>query len=620
MREKLHRELLQNIDALQSFLSRYSTETIVGMCTTKFLHLFKDDCGLKSPYKQINYLLGIMLTTPEPSHRHKFGENEWEQAVRLLEDIFNCYSSMFWPDVSKGETFENERKEIIDVAMPSFLHFYNSGLKASTAQVKKRIQRYLIPFNQEVIQLVNISVSKILEITHFIAERIKSDYDSFGDFYEKSDKIRVGVLKKAEKEGWDDDKIHQIVNSGENIKTFKSYYNSLQDLFHLQYKEILDTFGVQLSSSYWALLTSKRGALKNTFYPTEKNIAEDKPIFEIEQGIGLVPSVHGIYLAILNSIESKLLESTFKQNYLSRRDNNLEEEVFDLVVNYFPKQAIIKRSVYETPHQSNEHDLIVIYNNTIYVFESKASPPVIPFRDPEKAFTRISRSFNSDTGIQKAYDQGLEIYKMWETKDKIQFFSKRGQLLVDVKSTDITNVYLCCITRDDFGMLGTNLSLLLKKQDSDPYPLVISVLDLYTLLDAWDYFNWGPDKLDEYINERITLHGLVHADDEMDYAGYYLNHGSFKYININKNNWVMLTPEYSNIFDQIYFSRNGGKQVIYDPKPPVTTNLSKEIEKLMSEKQDKTHNPRNKIVKQGRNEKCQCGSGLKFKKCCGKEF
>ena len=23
-------------------------------------------------------------------------------------------------------------------------------------------------------------------------------------------------------------------------------------------------------------------------------------------------------------------------------------------------------------------------------------------------------------------------------------------------------------------------------------------------------------------------------------------------------------------------------------------------------------------VKQGRNEKCQCGSGLKFKKCCGK--
>lgn len=65
------------------------------------------------------------------------------------------------------------------------------------------------------------------------------------------------------------------------------------------------------------------------------------------------------------------------------------------------------------------------------------------------------------------------------------------------------------MTRDIFGALATNLALLLEKDAADSYP--------------W----WGPTEFRKYLEQRIVLHGKVFSDDELDYAGYFIRHGSF---------------------------------------------------------------------------------------------
>jgi len=83
MREREHKQLLSDVEELRQLLADYSTETIVGACTTYWLkrgatdEVFQD---LISPAKQWSFLLGLMLTSPEPYESKKFARHTLARA------------------------------------------------------------------------------------------------------------------------------------------------------------------------------------------------------------------------------------------------------------------------------------------------------------------------------------------------------------------------------------------------------------------------------------------------------------------------------------------------------------------------------------------------------------
>ncbi len=188
-------------------------------------------------------------------------------------------------------------------------------------------------------------------------------------------------------------------------------------------------------------------------------------------------------------------------------------------------------------------------------------------------------------------------------------------------STKSGELHSICITRDNYGMLATDLSLLLEKESKAPYPLCVNILDLDSLLDAFSYFGWNPIRLCEYLDGREKMHGRVTAEDELEYAGYLISHGTFDYMFELKYDRLTLNHSYSEVFDQIFHAKHGGEPVKYDPKPPVTIDYTEEMKKWMSQDNpDAMIDKKQKkaVRQQGRNEPCACGSGKKFKKCCGR--
>ena len=171
--------------------------------------------------------------------------------------------------------------------------------------------------------------------------------------------------------------------------------------------------------------------------------------------------------------------------FLRRRDKTLEGEVEEILRQYFPSEAQFIAGVYETADLHHEHDLVVQWNRVLFIIEAKASPPVEPFRDPDKAFTRIKRSFRSSRGIQKAFDQANHLRKLLSSGDPVKLYDSNQRVVHLIGPSDIDKIYLICVTRDDFGALATDLSLLLEKEDSDSYPWVPNVFDLQALLGAW---------------------------------------------------------------------------------------------------------------------------------------
>jgi hypothetical protein len=181
----------------------------------------------------------------------------------------------------------------------------------------------------------------------------------------------------------------------------------------------------------------------------------------------------------------------------------------------------------------------------------------------------------------------------------------------------VNRTFCVCLTRDDYGSLATDLALLLEKEEREPYPWAINVLDLGALGEAWSYFGWGAHELREYLKQRIQLHGKMFADDELDFAGYYIQHGSFAHAIEIPTGLLHLDSTYSGVFDDIYrHLHHAGPPVKIQQTPPIMTDLRKS---LMTGAPVCFNIPgRTKAPKVGRNKPCPCGSGRKYKKCCGR--
>jgi hypothetical protein len=622
MQEKLHKKLVAETEKLRRLVAGCSFDEITGYVGAKFISWPEEDIGLSSPHKQLFFLLGLTMSTPEPAIPNEFDEAEWEKARVLLESISCLYGFMYWPSADETDQIDERWHSDRKLAMPAFLHYFNSGLMASTEQVKNRIRGYLFPFDETIRSVLGLGVSQMLTAADSVFEILQRGFDALTEAKQNEESARLQILDLAQKEGWDDEMIRSYTSaSGYGVQA-DALLAALSKVLKLELTDLVATVGQDLAFEFWRLFTSTRGESSSFTYLTDANPAEDRPIFLIGRDIASVPSPHSVYLAVLSVTERALMNSDRKDSFLRHRDKTLQNETEKVFKGFFGSSAKIVAGAYETPDQQHEHDIIVYWNRRLFAVEAKASPPVVPFRDPARASVRIRRAFASDRGIQKAYDQAHRIEIALKAGYSPKLYNRSGEVLLDLSAIPIDRVYCICVTRDNFGLLASDLSLLLNKDLAYPYPWAINILDLESLFDALSYFGWGPERFCEYLEGREKMHGKIIAFDELEFAGYLIEHGTFDYMFDGNCDKSFLNPSYTEVLTRVHLAKLGGKPVKYAPHPPVSTNLSSEVRKWQAESilgNKESLKPRDgeSRQKQGRNQKCACGSGLKYKHCCG---
>ena len=136
---------------------------------------------------------------------------------------------------------------------------------------------------------------------------------------------------------------------------------------------------------------------------------------------------------------------------------------------------------------------------------------------------------------------------------------------------------------------------------------------------TWARYRWEVDRFRRYLDGRLKLHGHAFSSDELEYAGFFILHGSLSWLTPTEKDGQkvvnQLNPHYSDIFDQLYRHWTYG---LREPKlnvgPPVNMDFRASLLKgepviMELEKVDATG--------VGRNDPCPCGSGTKFKNCHG---
>ncbi len=578
---------------------------------------FDEHSALSAPFCQVFFLLGLMLTTPEPARPRDFGEDEWDQSVDLLDTIVNAYASMFWPTPDELPDLTDAWFETREVAMRAFLHHMGATLRASAEQVAERIRTYIAPFDEELRQTCGLTASEALEVTDWIAQTFQLSADQLSEVAAEELRIRLLLRDRAQREGWDLNRLRKETQNGTYPLHAKRLIDGLRSFLRISRAAIQDQFGERIALSYWKQFACHRGEVQDFRYLTERNVADEKPLFEVAKEVALCVSVNALYEAILKVGEDRLSSGEKRELFFRKRDRALEKETEEKMRVLFGRSADFFAHAFETETGDFEHDLIIRWDRRLFVIEAKAMPPAEPFRDPDKAFTRLKRAFQSDRGIQKAYEQADRVRGNWAAGNPVDFYNAHGNQLAHIEPSDVDAVYCVCVTRDDFGPLAVDLSLLLKKDELAPYPWAINILDLGNLVDAWGYFGWGPEKLCEYLDDRVRLNGRVLVSDELDLVGYFIQHGGLSTLLQATCDRAIIDPTYSAVIDKIYLARHGGEPVEYAPTEPIMRDLREAMADLGTDSDGRKPAPR-APPKQGRNDPCACGSGRKYKKCCGR--
>lgn len=555
--------VLEAVQELSVLLRDAPTEQVVGHCVAENMAVANGvppRYNLSSRAKQQAFLLSVFLATPSPFVRRPLSDEGWERVYQLLETAFLTYMDFFWPDPEELEIATPEWHERRTVAMSAFLHYFNTGLLASSQQIRDRIERYIVPFDDLLAQAWGVTASDAVDISAWIEEGMQSVLDE-----------STSLLGQLRRQGPD--------SSTGDVQRLAERFGSLQDEVAsvVRPSRLRDEFGGR-GDAYARQFFVSRGRLPRVAYPTEQLPWETHVGVYSGQDRVLIPLANALYSAVLAAAERFLSESPERERFFRHRDQALELEVAELFGEFFP-EATRHAGVYETADRHYEHDLIVIQGDTVLVVEAKASAPVEPFRDPDRAFRRLSHAFHADSGIQHGYDQAKRIRAALQESGRVELFDANGEPVAVIQQPDFAQLFEIVVTRDNFGFLATNLSLLLRKQPTDPYPWVINVLDLAALVEAWRFQQWSLTDLKSYLAWRLRCHGKVLGSDELEFVGYHVRHGSLESAVQAPSDFLQLNPSYSDFFDALYRHLHlGAAPPENEVGPPVLMDLRRSLE------------------------------------------
>lgn len=373
---------------------------------------------------------------------------------------------------------------------------------------------------------------------------------------------------------------------------------------------------------------------------------QNKPIIKIDNHHLLLPPPIILMKAVC---ESPLYWMIKDKNYADKAWQHRGEVTVDMVFQWirsvFGVQNVFKNVLIKRNRQDiTDIDILVLFQNKAIVFQIKSKKATLKTKlgDQKQFITDFSKS------IQSAYNQGILSIEAIQNED-CEFFS--GRKRIEIPSY-INDYYIFCVTTEQFKTLNIRLKETLEINDSySTVPvIVLSTFDLQILAlylqDPYDflYYLHRRKKLDETIifSEEINIlvafldFGLrnipvdrVHfSNDFLDSINAHfrpwptpkLIRDSYKWKREDKERIITLIKKWS------YCSTNDLISYIYDYYEKLPTSVLQNLNhmnrdrifQLLTKPQDLFSTLFSLSKKIGRNEKCPCGSGLKYKRCCGK--
>ncbi|MFW1754778.1 hypothetical protein [Acinetobacter wanghuae] len=131
---------------------------------------------------------------------------------------------------------------------------------------------------------------------------------------------------------------------------------------------------------------------------------------------------------------------------------------------------------------------------------------------------------------------------------------------------------------------------ILEKNPEDNYPWVLDINTLKNILTAWKHLNLDPKEIYSFIEQRLAVYGKLYGTDELEYVGAYLYYeDGFKSLIKNKSDFISLSMDFADIFDEIMYKEMLGEKYILKRQKFSADPTSNQRSKFPSKKRKKSN-------------------------------
>jgi hypothetical protein len=590
----------EKIKALKEKLQCMATRELLGMIGVHFITFSNgvDDFAeqsdifnktkLISPQKQYIYLAGLLMSTDDKSEGAIIEDvKKYDDLENDVQEITLEYAKNFMNIDIESDGFDRDTVKRNLVSMEAFTSYFDTGILRYPEQTIDLIRKLYSSFDSELenltglvtedfiafYQLVCDTFSDMMSSSQKATDNIKNFLDSFNPYSTDVEKAYQHMMEFAKGQESAD-----LQNAMDNLNTIKA--SLIIDSFgNEKGKKLLDVFGLYRES-------------RDFMYYNGRNPFAEHPLCWLDEGETLF-IVHPQFLlnAIYNYITDVLEkpQNKFADKYKKVKAEIVENQFLSYFKDIFGKDAKYYTSVCEE-RGTKEHDILIDFNNYILIAEVKASKVREPLFNPEKAYKRVRDHFNSDTGIGGAYEQAIILKKFIENKKDVVLYENKNVKFV-IENASEKKILPMVLTLNQFGSLAVNTTLLLEKDENQPYPWVCNWHDFENIIEILRYLSKTPQDFVDYIIWRMENHSSILSSDELDVIEqFFLDSQLIKNI---KKSAAFFSPNGPSLIDKIYFKKHG---IPYEYPAVKSTILRKR--------------------KIGRNDLCPCSSGKKFKRCC----
>lgn len=541
--------------------------------------------NLISPQKQYTYLAGLLMSTNDKSNGHVVRDENAEIYNDLEKDVQEITLEYIKTFLDFDQTSDSDDVKRNLVSMEAFTSYFDTGILRYPEQTIALIRELYSGFDSELETLTGLITEDFIAFYQLICDTFEETMNA--STYAVNDIKKF--LNSLNPYAVDVEREYERMMAFAQGLAGVNLQNAMDNLNVIKVSKVKEKFGKKKGEILLNIFGLHRKETDFLYYNGRNPFAEHPLCWIDDEETLFIVHPQFVLNAAYNYITDTLEKSqnSFADKYKKVKAETVEKLFLNILKDIFGEQAKYHTRVCEE-RGTKEHDILIEFNDYLLIAEVKASKVREPFFNPEKGYKRIRDHFNSDSGIGGAYEQAIILKKFIEDKENVVLYENKNKKF-EIQNVATKKILPIVLTLNQFGGLAVNTSLILEKEDSQPYPWVCNWHDFENIIEILRYLNKEPNDFIDYIVWRIENHPNVLSSDELD-----IIEGHFIDSKVSEANGAVYFPANGpSLIDKIYFEKHG---IPYEY--PTTTSTVRKRKKI------------------GRNDPCPCNSGKKFKKCC----
>lgn len=526
----------------------------------------------ENPY--LAFLLGLFLV----KNKLDAGEPTPEIVSDVLESTNNYFDKFKWavspidPENVKEEDFlifVTRQKKFLDDLNP---HCYPKQKEDYVKRVFSKVDYFLeskygfnsndaILFSKKIIDKIERSIWEKYKQTSELTKKFKEQS------YAKKEEVETALQEKNMT-------MEQMINHFGNTHLL---YNS-KDILTINVKNFCQEENIsdeEKFKKYLNAISCKFGEQVNRFEdPLSDNIIFYKPIIQLDENNYFCPKPDFLIYKLDSVLENLLGEdSNALDKFNESKSVYLEDKSYEFFSRIFPKENLYRNLRFDFNGQNFETDLLLLYDDKIFVIESKSSH--LPLSAKRGGIVSLENGLKAI--VKKAYTQGSNVRDYINSQQTVKFQDEQKNTVLELTLIPENEFFFINVTTENLGLIGTNLKRLdiLDLFTDDEYPWSVNIYDLDTVSDCIS----EPAYFIHYLEQRIRAQkqDIFEAVEEIDFLGYYYKNGNFytELVASGHTTSIMISPDFYQILDNCY--------LLDKPKPQM--NIPKILDELIKNMQ-----------------------------------